>query len=526
MKKLQRFWLFLSLVGSTITVIAQPVGPGDWSKIRRYGHSYDKDLYSPEELAYIDNNIYFLTLEKLHGRDAFEGMCLERATTTTAASLKNTKVLFYMQSYYAFNKAESVDNALTTNPEYFAPTEGQTDLCFNFDNAEARDWWVSVCDNMVNNNGIAGTFVDAIGKVNKYRPEWLPYVQQMMSQMDGLTIYNGDPDYIEYTDGFMRERFCAHSASENIEEIDNILKVPVDKYMLLNSTGNVDHQYSLAAFLIVANEYSFYRYTFEDADWSTIVWDCEEFDKPLGAPLGKALKTDLVYRRVYEHATVTLDLGNETSSIVWGQNNSRFEAEAATIVKGSITVDTSVSGGSYVDGNGNFNLTFAVNQSDAVSLAFAVQSPSELRAMGVYVNGVKIGTIGTDSNKWNVQIIDAVLNSGSNSIELRDSEGTKEFDVDYLEIIISDTTTLSNKSISLSPQSNPLVAPNPTTDSFQINSLDHVKEVQIFSTLGTLVKTFQNNQNSYSLNDLKPGLYLVKIITNSGETHVEKLIKE
>ena len=67
--------------------------------------------------------------------------------------------------------------------------------------------------------------------------------------------------------------------------------------------------------------------------------------------------------------------------------------------------------------------------------------------------------------------------------------------------------------------------PNPATDSFELNSKINVNNVQIFSITGQLVKTLESVTNRYDISDLKSGLYLATINTDSGSGSM-KLIKQ
>ena len=46
----------------------------------------------------------------------------------------------------------------------------------------------------------------------------------------------------------------------------------------------------------------------------------DEYDRPLGAPLGAAKKEGYKYTRKFKHATVSLDLKTETAEINWSGN--------------------------------------------------------------------------------------------------------------------------------------------------------------------------------------------------------------
>jgi hypothetical protein len=114
-----------------------------------------------------------------------------------------------------------------------------------------------------------------------------------------------------------------------------------------------------------------------------------------------------------------------------------LEAEGCSVLNGTISNSGSASGGQYVDfaSGGNLNCTYnaAAGNHD---LAFTVKRPnSGTRSMGVFVNDVKEGVVSASADSWTtIPLPGIALSSGNNSIELRDSEGTKELDVDKLEI--------------------------------------------------------------------------------------------
>lgn len=111
-----------------------------------------------------------------------------------------------------------------------------------------------------------------------------------------------------------------------------------------------------------------------------------------------------------------------------------MEAEDAVIVSGTVKSDGNASGGQYVDGAGGFEVAWNVDASGgATPLDFRVKVPSGTRSMGVFVNGIKQGAISSSSSSWEAQSLFSItMNEGMNVVELRDSEGTTELDVDSL----------------------------------------------------------------------------------------------
>ena len=78
-------------------------------------------------------------------------------------------------------------------------------------------------------------------------------------------------------------------------------------------------QYLLAIFLICAEKQSYFcAHDGYDAKKSK-VWMTQppEFDRPLGAPKGPAIRTGYVYTRGFAHASVRVDLETQTGKIDW-----------------------------------------------------------------------------------------------------------------------------------------------------------------------------------------------------------------
>ncbi|NJL18775.1 MAG: hypothetical protein HC901_00135 [Bdellovibrionaceae bacterium] len=68
-------------------------------------------------------------------------------------------------------------------------------------------------------------------------------------------------------------------------------------------------------------------------------------------------------------------------------------------------------------------------------LNFAVSSYGSLRSMGVFLNNTKIDVLNINAVDFEMHTVLASLVDGINVIELRDSESTKEPNVDYLDVL-------------------------------------------------------------------------------------------
>ena len=78
-------------------------------------------------------------------------------------------------------------------------------------------------------------------------------------------------------------------------------------------------QYLLALFLICAEQHSYFcAHDGYDVKSST-QWlrSRPEFERPLGAPKGPARRTGCTYTRAFEHASVSVDIEQESARIDW-----------------------------------------------------------------------------------------------------------------------------------------------------------------------------------------------------------------
>ncbi|VGO13843.1 hypothetical protein PDESU_02400 [Pontiella desulfatans] len=362
-------------------------------------------MFSAEQLAYIDEHIAYLTLEKIHGSDVFSGGNLDQSTIATADLLQNTKCLLYLQAFYAWQRYTAIyDMDRASYPDLFVPDGGMDPFAYNMGTAAGRAFWKQLSDDIINNSNVVGTYVDAIGKIDTHgHSEWMPEFKKTLSQLDGLTIMNGHPGgLIDYCDGFMREDIVKETPSEISANLDTYMVIANDKHMFFNSF-NADYQYALAAFLIVAHEKSFFRYfplapdlSNNSARWADVLWHCDEYDKPLGPPKGNGVQTgDLIYERSFEYADVWLDLENANSIITW------HKAPVAhwTMEDGSGTVvsdvsgngyDGTLSGGAWVSGiNGGGAIEFSGSASaDSVSIPVDIfDAVTNEITVAMWVNG-------------------------------------------------------------------------------------------------------------------------------------------
>ncbi|MEM6602142.1 MAG: putative collagen-binding domain-containing protein, partial [Verrucomicrobiota bacterium] len=140
--------------------------------------------------------------------------------------------------------------------------------------------------------------------------------------------------------------------------------------------------------------------------------------------------------------------------------SARLEAEDASFVAGTLLSDPDASGSgtnNYVSGQQGFNITWMITVETAAMLdlnfRIKVASAGSNSSMELVVtdltSGVQTsyGTLDTSSTSWEIQSAsDILFPAGDYDIELRDTQGASEFDVDYLELSASTESVQSYRS--------------------------------------------------------------------------------
>ncbi len=77
--------------------------------------------------------------------------------------------------------------------------------------------------------------------------------------------------------------------------------------------------YQLAMFLVCAEKHSYFdlKDSYDATTSKTWMTRPAEYDRPLGAPRGPAVRNGYTYTREFAHASVQLDIEKQTGVIVW-----------------------------------------------------------------------------------------------------------------------------------------------------------------------------------------------------------------
>ncbi|MGB0371979.1 MAG: LamG-like jellyroll fold domain-containing protein [Opitutales bacterium] len=175
-------------------------------------------------------------------------------------------------------------------------------------------------------------------------------------------------------------------------------------------------------------------------------------------------------------------------------NPIRYEAEmlpTANITNGTTTPAngawSDASDGNYVEGAEGFEVTwnFDAYQTGIYDITLRASSQSaQPSQMGLFVNNVKVQTITLSSGSFEDVLISVELAEGANTIELRDSEGGAEFNVDYLDIAIpaweAPAPPQRSSQIALDSENRRIYTVNPDNDSITAIDADATPAVKLW----------------------------------------------
>jgi hypothetical protein len=336
---------------TTINKLAQAFPKFSWDRIpRTMLIRKGSASFTDDEARRIANRYDFVVLEKANGN--MEGYW-DKATALKSYN-SDIKVVFYWNSRIYYGNY-GVDTSINDHwDEYIDPTYTIRDWpTYQRSNPDLVDWWVGVCHKMmglvpgVASNGLPfqdfenwehgspvdGYFIDKTGvPVSMLQP-----------------LYEGSADYnfcmnnngdnrtrIAYLDGTYREGYTGGGSASAIATAIAIAQESGKNQkltMLRNPTSGrgsrremedvVDA--TLGYYLAYAEQYAYYYHQqtvdASNADWQWITDYYDQFNRPLGAPLGDAIKDNYIYSRSFEHCDLYLDLdtesGGQLSRILW-----------------------------------------------------------------------------------------------------------------------------------------------------------------------------------------------------------------
>jgi arylsulfatase B len=346
-----------------------------WETVPVYIHYGDQDGYPDEAVEFMAAKSNFISMEKSQGYNthgsAFKGQ-MEDARRLHAAD-ENIKVVFYWNTFLDYPWSEA-HGQYQKNPEWWLRTlDGSLDKKrgnlkrYDLSNPEVREWWTEVVRKAVAEGPCDGVFMDAFPQIgtpaNKrlWGKEKYDAIQGGLLKLLKLTrekigpnkliLYNGIRNtdtfrfgmpFLDLADGAVIEHFGHFSSSspENMARdladmmeagkrgkiivfkgwpgfswLDDVAKEKRRGELLEMARENIT--FPLACFLVAAQPYSYFCYSWGyREDMGSLDW-YPEFDKPLGKPLDSATIDGYHYSREFEHCSVEVDLLTRKASINW-----------------------------------------------------------------------------------------------------------------------------------------------------------------------------------------------------------------
>ena len=346
-----------------------------WDTTPRYFMFGDKNrVLSPEQVRFIAERTDFLCIEKSHGMGQLGAA--ELGAKHEAAAFKqikpDMKVLFYFNAAFAWPYTSYNENftsqRIDAHPELkkFLITNSKTGelikrfgvaYCYDVLNPDFRDWWVKTVAKGVKDAGCDGAFIDQMhGNIMYRNIELGPEVQKAMGEMmnalkqrmgpDKILLannaYSADAKYVfPVSDAIMFENYAMVKSSKEslLSEWGHMLRnakagkisvfrLGVEGTGRRNLKPNMPElskqkekvEFALACYLIGAQPYSYFLYSWGWKLSSGALVDYPDLKRPLGPPKGAYQRTtpdDWEFTREFEHASVWVNTETRQAKITW-----------------------------------------------------------------------------------------------------------------------------------------------------------------------------------------------------------------
>jgi len=350
-----------------------------WEHVPRYMHIRKDTAFTADEILYLAT-FPLITFEKSTGnkdQGSTEQGTINAARAVKAIN-PTTKILYYRNvivhygGYAANQTLEEIPGAFLVGKDGNAKLVRNTVPAYDLTNPILRDWWLANAQEVCAEPAIDGLFLDGVVKImeesylrneigpgkkaavlaeydrlmedtrrllgpkklmvaNILRARFPDSGLSKMHALDGSYIegFEGavemaEKDYV--AKGIAAIQQAAQRGSiiaftggleKNLQDADEASRAVGDNRETVESGDRFT--YVLAMFLICAERYSyFYLHDGYDAKKSKLwLTGAPEFDRPLGAPEGPAIRSGYTYAREFAHASVRLDIEKHTATIQW-----------------------------------------------------------------------------------------------------------------------------------------------------------------------------------------------------------------
>jgi hypothetical protein len=352
-----------------------------WDTVPVYIHfGKSSGPLSDEELRFVAETSNFVCFEKGHGIGRLGSTEAGTAHDALRLKELNpdVKVLFYWNSFLNYRLYDACDEFAEHTEWIFRDDQGEpiyksrTLEQYDLLDPQFRQWWASIAGRAVREYHCNGIFMDAM--IQPRNPNWMRrgwgvgneglVLEAQIDQMrrakesmgdDSILLYNGlrssdrtaemrGDEYLPYADGATVEHFGAfHCRSPEaivrdmkaIEQAGQAGKIVVvkgwpdpdfnwtntelmrrpPKQLIEEAREKID--FSLACFLIAAQRDSYFCYSWGYREQHGSLVDYPELQRPLGEPLGDAVRDGWTFTRSFEHLDVSVDINERTVRLDW-----------------------------------------------------------------------------------------------------------------------------------------------------------------------------------------------------------------
>ncbi len=347
-----------------------------WDTVPVYIHVGKSSGFTDEEIEFVATHSIFVCLEKGHGM--LPHGSTEKGIEHDAARLKKInpkmKVIYYWNTFLDYSMYDA-HRVYESHPEWWLKTlDGSLDTKrrslkrYDLSNPDVQEWWANEVKKAVVDGSCDGVFMDAFPQITapanielwgeeKYNAildgliKTIELTREKIA-VDNIIMYNGirntntlhfGMQYLDITDAAKIEHFDQFQSrdKENVAldiemmieagkrgkivcmkgwpgfnwlERDLIRNTPYEE-LLARARKNIT--FPLACFLVAAQPYSYFCYSWGYREnYGSLDW-YPEFAKPLGAPKGDAVKDGWQYSREFEGCKVWVNLETREARIDW-----------------------------------------------------------------------------------------------------------------------------------------------------------------------------------------------------------------
>ncbi|MDF7826514.1 putative glycoside hydrolase [Pontiellaceae bacterium B12227] len=342
-----------------------------WDTTPRYFMFGDKNkLLTKEQVHFIAGQTDFICIEKSHGLKPLGAAELGAKHEAKAFRKVNPdmKVLFYFNAAYAWpytsynepftrenvEKKPKIKKLLVSHPKTGKLVDRYGALCYDVLNPDFRKWWVNTVAKGVKDSGCDGAFIDQMHGNVEYRKDKKDEIEKAMGEMMKALKYKmGRNKILLANNAYAESARYVYPVSDAIM-FENYARVKSGKESLLAEWGEMlrnakagkisvfrlgvegtwrghmqpnmpelskeKAEFALACYLIGAQPYSYFLYSWGWKLATGPLVDYPEFKKPLGPPKGPYKRTTpdgWEFTREFEHASVWVNTETREAKITW-----------------------------------------------------------------------------------------------------------------------------------------------------------------------------------------------------------------